>query len=135
MYDAGKIVPGILIFLGLVTFPIWYSKGKALPPPQLKLDTPTIQQLKEKRCVESGPYMTANHMQMLELWRNSVVRDGEGLYVASDGKRYAMSLSKTCMNCHSNKEQFCDRCHNYEGVSPNCWSCHIAPRRKVDGMG
>ena len=39
-----------------------------------------------------------------------------------------MSLSQSCLGCHSNKEQFCDACHNYAGVKPNCWSCHIVPK-------
>jgi hypothetical protein len=36
-----------------------------------------------------------------------------------------MSLSNTCLDCHSNKAEFCDRCHNYASVSPYCWDCHI----------
>jgi hypothetical protein len=39
-----------------------------------------------------------------------------------------MSLSQGCLGCHSNKEQFCDTCHNYAGVKPNCWSCHNVPK-------
>ncbi len=130
MYDAKKIVPGLLIFLALMTSPIWYSWGKAASPPDLKLDTPAIQQLKEKRCIEPTPYMIANHMELLDSWRNAVVRQGDRIYVASDGKEYGMSLTGTCLNCHSNKEQFCDRCHNYEDVKPTCFSCHVAPQEK-----
>ena len=29
-----------------------------------------------------------------------------------------MSLTRTCMDCHSNKAEFCDRCHNYLAVRP-----------------
>lgn len=130
MYDAKKIVPGLLIFLGLVTFPIWYSGGKAAPRPDLKLDTPAIQQLKEKKCIEPTAYMRANHMELLDYWRNSVVRQGDRIYEASDGKKYPMGLSGTCLECHSNKDQFCDRCHNYEAVKPTCWSCHVVPQEK-----
>ena len=130
MYDAGKIIPGVVIFLGLVTFPMWFGHGKSAPPPELPINTPAIQQLAEKRCLEPTAYMKANHMELLDSWRNEVVREGNRVYVASDGKKYEMSLSHTCMNCHSNKDQFCDRCHNYEGVSPTCWSCHVAPQEK-----
>ena len=28
-----------------------------------------------------------------------------------------MSLSNTCLDCHSNKAEFCDRCHNYASVT------------------
>jgi len=130
MYDAQKIVPGLLVFLVLMTFPVWFNKGKAAPPPNLALNTPAIQQLKDKRCVESKDYMSADHMQLLDSWRRAVVREGDRFYRASDGKEYAMSLSGTCLGCHSNKEQFCDRCHNYEGVKPTCWSCHVVPPEK-----
>ncbi len=129
MYDAGKIIPGVVIFLGLVTFPMWFGHGKSAPP-ELPLDTPAIQQLAEKRCVEPTPYMRANHMELINSWRHAVVREGDRIYVSSEGKKYAMSLSHTCLNCHVNKEKFCDRCHNYEGVKPNCWSCHVAPQEK-----
>ena len=130
MYDAKKIVPGLLIFFGLVTFPLWYSAGKATPPPDLKLDTPAIQELKEKKCIEPTAYMRANHMELLDYWRNSVVRQGDRIYVASDGKEYFMGLSGNCLQCHSNKDKFCDRCHNYEAVKPTCWSCHVIPEEK-----
>jgi hypothetical protein len=130
MYDAGKIIPGMVIFLGLVSFPLWWSHGKSAPPPELSLNTPAIQRLAEKRCVEPTPYMRANHMEFLNTWRNVVVRQGDRIYRASSGKEYAMSLSETCLGCHSNKEQFCDRCHNYEGVKPTCWSCHNVPQEK-----
>jgi len=32
------------------------------------------------------------------------------------------------MDCHNNKTKFCDQCHNYAGVSPYCWECHIEPK-------
>jgi len=130
MYDGKKIVPGLLIFLALITFPVWFSRGKAAPPPNLQLNTSTIQQLQEKRCVESKAYMSANHMQLLDSWRLAVVREGDSIYRASDGKEYRMSLSGTCLGCHSNKEQFCDRCHNYEAIAPTCWNCHVVPQEK-----
>jgi hypothetical protein len=72
--------------------------------------------------------MKAKHMELLDTWRQAVVREGESLYVASDRKQYRMSLSNTCLNCHSNKDQFCDRCHNYAGVKPACWTCHVVPQ-------
>jgi hypothetical protein len=128
MYDAGKIITGLLIGIGLVSFPFWYNQGKAAPPPELKMDTPVIQQMKEKQCIEPTPYMRANHMELIDSWRNAVVREGGRLYMASDGKKYLMSLSNTCLHCHSNKDKFCDRCHSYTGVSPACWSCHVVPK-------
>ena len=127
LYDGGKIIAGILVFLIVASVPFWYGRGKAVAPPDLKLDTPAIQQLKEKLCLEPTPYMRANHMRLLHAWRDSVVRDGNRSYKAADGKVYDISLTKTCLECHSNKAEFCDRCHNYAGAKPNCWNCHIIP--------
>lgn len=127
LYNGGKIIAGIVIFLVVATFPFWYGGGKPVPPPDLRLDTPAIAELQEKLCVETTPYMRANHMKLLIAWRDSVVRDANRTYRAADGKTYSISLTGTCLWCHSNKKEFCDRCHDYEGVSPKCWSCHIIP--------
>jgi hypothetical protein len=126
MYNARKILIGLIIFFCISTFPFWYNavSGKAAVAPDLKIVT------KEKQCVESTPYMRSSHMELLVLWRNSVVRDGNRVYVNSGGKQYIMSLQNTCMDCHWNKAEFCDRCHNYAAVSPDCWSCHIEPRER-----
>jgi len=125
--NLGKIAAGILIFVVLITFPFWYGKGKTSSQPTLSLDTPAIAQLKEKRCVEDAAFMRARHMKLLVEWRDGVVRDEKRFYTAKNGKVYEMSLSGTCLKCHSNKEKFCDRCHNYLRAQPACFSCHIIP--------
>jgi len=127
LYNRGMILAGIIIFLIVVSFPFWYGKGRAVPPPDLKLDTPAIEQLREKLCVEPAPFMRASHMRLLNDWRDSVVREGKRTYTAADGKIYEISLTGTCLKCHSNKDQFCDRCHDYAGAKPACWNCHIIP--------
>jgi len=71
--------------------------------------------------------MKANHMDLLNQWRDDVVRKGVRIYKAGNGRKFEMSLSNTCMNCHSNKSEFCDECHGYGGVDPYCWDCHIEP--------
>ena len=127
LHDHGKILAGIVVFLIAATIPFWYGRGKAVSPPDLKLDTPAIQQLQDKRCVEATPFMRSNHMKLLNTWRDSVVREGNRSYRATDGKVYHASLTGTCLECHSNKGQFCDRCHDYAGSKPACWNCHIIP--------
>lgn len=127
LYDREKIIAGIVVFLIAATIPFWYGRGKAVSPPDLRLDTPVIQQLQDKRCVEATPFMRSNHMKLLNTWRDSVVREGNRSYRATDGKVYHASLTGTCLECHSNKGQFCDRCHDYAGSKPACWNCHIIP--------
>ena len=127
LYDREKIIAGIVVFLIAATIPFWYGRGKAVSPPDLKLDTPVIQQLQDKRCVEATPFMRSNHMKLLNTWRDSVVREGNRSYRATDGKVYHASLTGTCLKCHNNKGRFCDRCHDYAGSKPACWNCHIIP--------
>jgi len=119
---------GVFVFLALVTFPFWYGKGRTALRPSFQLDTPEIQRLAEKKCIEPTLYMRASHMKLVDSWKAAVVRDGNRWYVASDGRRFSMSLSGNCLHCHSNKEKFCDACHNYAGVKPACWSCHVVPQ-------
>ncbi|MEW6663292.1 MAG: sulfate reduction electron transfer complex DsrMKJOP subunit DsrJ [Bacillota bacterium] len=128
MYNARGIITGLVIFVALVTFPFWFSLGKAASAPEPSLDTPAIRQLQEKVCVEGTEFMRTQHMELLKDWRNSVVRDGNRIYVAKNGKQYKMSLQNTCMDCHSNKAEFCDSCHNYANVKPDCWTCHVDPK-------
>ena len=123
MYDTGKILAGLIIFLALLTSPVWYNaaSGRASYVPEPKIVTG------EKQCVAPKDYMKANHMDLLNEWRDLVVRGGERIYDSFDGKEYIMSLSNTCMDCHSNKSDFCDSCHEYCGVKPYCWDCHVEP--------
>ena len=122
LYDKGKIVPGLVIFLIFITFPFWYNMGKAAPAPKPLL---AKEALAAKECVRSAEFMKAEHMQVLNDWRNTVVRDGQRVYINSSGKEFEMSLSNSCLDCHTNKTEFCDRCHNYASVTPYCWDCHI----------
>jgi hypothetical protein len=122
MKDKNKIFAGLAIFIVVVTFPFWFNLGKAAPAPELEL---TAKAKAAKTCVMPTDFMRAEHMQLLDVWRHNVVRGGERMFVNADGKLYDMSLSNTCLDCHSNKEKFCDRCHNYASVRPYCWDCHI----------
>lgn len=124
MYDANKIVPGLIVFLAFLTFPMWYDQatGQAANVPNPQIVT------QETQCVEPKEVMRAAHMEMLNSWRDQTVREGTRVFQTTDGREYYKSLSDTCLNCHSNKTQFCDQCHNYAGVQPVCWDCHIAPK-------
>ncbi len=134
IYNKGPIGLGILVFLAFALFPFYNNIGKVNAKPEPKTDTPAIQewekQYGKKQCVESKEFMRAEHMQLLNNWRDSVVRDGyRGYKSDSDpSKRFNMSLQNGCMQCHSSKKKFCDECHNYMAVKPYCWDCHIAPK-------
>ena len=122
MKDKKWIIAGMVVFFAIFAFPLWYNMGKAAPAPELEL-TPTAKAA--KKCVMPTDVMQTEHMQLLDLWRHSVVRNAERVFVNPEGQKFDMSLSNTCLDCHSNKANFCDRCHNYASVTPYCWDCHI----------
>jgi len=124
MHDAGKIILGLIVFLSIVTYPVWHNaiSGKMgyVPAPKAPAE--------KKQCIEPKAVIRVVHRDLLTDWRESVVRGGSRTYVAGDRKKYNMSLSRTCMNCHTDKTEFCDQCHNYMGVAPRCWDCHTYPK-------
>ena len=123
MYDAGKVILGIVVFLALVTFPLWYNlAGEA------SVAAPVLEKAQGTQCVEDTEWMRARHMDLLNDWRDEVVRDGERYFVGPEGQRMEKSLSNTCLSCHVNKDKFCDRCHNYMSVDPYCRDCHVIPK-------
>jgi hypothetical protein len=137
LYDVGKILIGILVFAAIAAFPFYYNIGRVNAKPEPKYDTPAIQewekQYGKKECVESKEFMRAEHMQLLNDWRDAVVRqDNRGYLSDANHKRFNMSLQNGCMNCHSNKKKFCDECHTYMSVTPYCWDCHIQPKEKEE---
>ena len=122
MYDAGKSFLDWLSFVLLFISPIWYNAASARAA-----EMPALPKAASSPCIRSVEYMRSSHMDILEAWREQVVREGNHTWVASDGKSYDISLVGTCMSCHTSKEEFCGTCHTYTGVDPNCWTCHVAP--------
>jgi len=123
MYNKRTIIPGLAIFVLFVTFPLWFnafSTASTVPKPELPPGG-------EKQCVASATEMRASHMALLNEWRDDVLRDGGRVAVTVDGKEYRKGLQMACMQCHSNKEKFCDSCHDYVSVTPYCWDCHLTP--------
>jgi hypothetical protein len=128
MYDAAKIVTGLAIFVVLAASPFWLNAlaGPESAPPELVMPTNG-----SKHCVEDVATMRESHMRLLNEWRNTVVRTGQRVYVSkATGERYEMSLTNTCLSCHSKREDFCNRCHAYVAVDPYCWDCHVEPREE-----
>lgn len=123
------IVTGLAVFVLAVLSPFWFNMvttTQAAPEPEL------LGRAKEARkCVLDKYDMRANHMSLLDEWRDAVVRDADRIYVAASGKSFNMSLStgeNSCLGCHEDKAKFCDTCHDYTSVNPYCWECHINPK-------
>jgi len=124
MHDRARIYIGLVVFLALITFPIWYNmvSGEESEPPEIVLPAD------ETQCILDAEQMRTEHMQLLMDWRDEVVRDKQRIYTTDDGRRFDKSLTRTCMDCHADKAEFCDRCHDYLGVKPYCWDCHVEPK-------
>jgi len=144
MQDKGKIIAGIIIFLALLCIPVMVSQASGnadyVPEPQINMDAinefmaenyPDVTY--DNECVESTEYMRVQHMTLLFKWRSWTVRDdsrgdpgaGVSYYTAADGQEWAMSLTETCLGCHTDRTVFCDLCHQYTATQPNCWDCHV----------
>ena len=126
MNDKPIIIAGLVIALAVLTSPIWYSLTAGEPGDRPELATP-----KGDECVGDVDYMRGHHMDLLEDWRNEVVREGNTeKYKSTSGKEYEKSLTKTCLlQCHvteeTGQEGFCGKCHEYADVYPTCWDCHV----------
>ncbi|KUO52811.1 MAG: hypothetical protein APF76_02430 [Desulfitibacter sp. BRH_c19] len=126
MNNSRNIIIGIAVLVILFSYPFWGSFGKSAAAPDISFNTPEIQSLAEAQCIEDAEFMRGNHMQLLSDWKVSVVREGNRVYVSeANGEEYNMSLQNTCLECHSNKDQFCDACHDFADVDPTCWTCHV----------
>lgn len=136
MHDKGKILAGIGVFLLLVLLPVWYSAAQGSPVQEVR--TPeyedALKALRSARgaCVQERETMIATHMDLLDTWRDQVVREGETTFAAPDGREFEMSLTRTCLGCHATMKdhpgsKFCTSCHDFTGAAPNCWDCHNEP--------
>ncbi len=126
MHDTGKVLVGLGVFAALATGPVWYALGRGGTggPPELPKPANGA-----KQCVEPVAVMRARHMELLNAWRDAVVRNADRVYVATDGRRHEMSLTGTCLGCHEDQEKFCNKCHVYAGVETFCFDCHKAKKR------
>jgi hypothetical protein len=79
---------------------------------------------KYKECVRDTEYMRFHHWVLLKELREKVVREGEKVDVA---------LSD-CRDCHSNRERFCNECHNVANVSLDCFGCHYYPESPQESV-
>jgi len=127
--SKNTIVAGLAIFVIAVLSPFWFNMvtaTQAAPKPELLGKAATA-----KKCVFEKYDMRANHMSLLDEWRDSVVRDADRKYTAENGMTFNMSLStgeSSCLGCHEDKAKFCDSCHTYASVDPYCWECHTNPK-------
>ena len=127
MTSKPAVIIALVIVLLVLTLPFWYALASGPPDPPPELATPA------GHCVEKN--MAARHMQLLAQWRDEVMRDGvTERYESKDYPDFTCerSLTRACIQCHSQAvsssgEKFCQQCHDYADVRPDCWNCHVGP--------
>jgi hypothetical protein len=127
MNDKPRIFVGLAIALVVLTFPYWYAlaAGHHEPRPELKLPA-------GGQCVRATKWMRAHHMDLLNQWRDEVVRQGASTPIEVNGHQVHKSLTRGCMSCHVDRGNFCTKCHTYANVRPVCWDCHVEPERVLN---
>ncbi len=124
MYDSGKIIPGLAVFVLMITFPIWYNMliGNVGAAPAK--DPNLMPEMVQGAAFPNGAThptageMRATHMNVLKKIHGNVPADMKG-----------QMPTMSCLACHGgSKEKFCDSCHAYASVkTPDCWTCHTKP--------
>lgn len=80
MYNAKYIIPGVLIAVVAFTSPFWLNLGgKTYVYPEVALPTGEG----KDKCIESKEWMRAEHMALLNTWRDEAIREGKREYVAT----------------------------------------------------
>ena len=67
MYDTGKIIIGIIVFLAIFSVPFWYNY---VTDAAEDVAEPVIAPGAGDQCVEGVDFMRAKHMDLLNNWRN-----------------------------------------------------------------
>jgi len=100
-----------------------FAAGREIPEVFLEKADP-----RWESCVRDAEYMRFYHMDFLKEVREDVVRAGIKGGVTLAG----------CGDCHRNRIEFCDKCHNAASVSLDCFGCHFYPEtdaeRRAAGM-
>lgn len=98
----------------LVIFAVW-----VVLPTFAWAEPPQPEKAVRGPCVRDAAWMRRNHMDFLKHKRVETVREGK--FVKSES-------FLECAGCHQSRERFCDRCHAYAVVAPNCFECHQYPK-------
>jgi hypothetical protein len=108
------LVPVLIILVPLLYSVVGYVGAQGKQSSQPFIEKPDA---KYESCVRETEYMRYHHWDLLRGIRIKVVRHGEPQEIGFD----------KCRECHPNRAQFCNRCHNAVSLYPDCWGCHYYP--------
>ncbi len=124
------VLPIVIVFLAWFTSPFWANAAVG----QVVWNVALLAAGAGSVCIMDTADIRVEHMELLDDWRDEAIREGHrGRKNLDRGARFRhKSLTKTCLGCHTDREAFCDRCHEYVDKDPYCWDCHVnsgkAPR-------
>ena len=75
-------------------------------------------------CVKETEWMRFHHMDFLKEVREDVIRKGIKGGVTLSG----------CGDCHLNRVEFCDKCHEAASVILDCFGCHFYPETAAERL-
>ncbi len=114
---TATIAVAIVALLAGVAPALVRAEGSRVPLPSYSVDRST-------NCVAPPEVMRRTHMEMLKHRRDRTVHQG-----VRGGDE---SLNR-CLSCHADKtsgkaigepDAFCQSCHDYAGVTLDCFECH-----------
>jgi hypothetical protein len=84
---------------------------------------PAIEIAKPGQCVEPKDVIRRDHMKFLRHQRDLTMHEGIRT------KKHSLN---ECISCHASPKTgsvigeggFCQSCHDYAAVKPDCWDCH-----------
>jgi len=116
--SSGQRATILIILVILILVPFGYSVVSYMTvqaePTEVFLEMPDPV---HKECVKDTEYMRYHHWELLRNVREEVVRYGIRGEVSLDG----------CRDCHTSREEFCNKCHDATSLKPDCFGCHYYP--------
>lgn len=113
----GVVIVAVLAPFGISLVSFVAVQGSESDPPFLKMPDPS-----HKECVRETSYMRLHHWELLRQIREEVVRYGV---------RGEVNLA-SCRECHTYRDDFCNRCHDAVNLTPDCFGCHYYPSSAQD---
>jgi hypothetical protein len=114
---ATVLVILILLPLGASIVGFAFGGGGEVPDVFLEKADP-----RWESCVKDPDWMRFRHMDFLKEVREDVVRKGIPSGVTLAG----------CGDCHLNRSEFCDKCHEAASVILDCFGCHFYPETAAE---
>ena len=102
----------VALLIAFIVVGGFFPAGDALSAP------PQLEKAKGDACIKPTGEMRRYHMDFLKHRRAETVREGV---------RVPDESLLNCRTCHQDRAKFCDSCHDYVGVKPDCWTCHYYP--------